>query len=202
MGNHRGLPLLYTPVSVDVLNGGLVNDKLTDTSGSTITTAVPGQTFDVAFSTTSSPPGVGKYTVSAPSGWQVANGGVCSVQGAGCQVAVTVSASAPAGTATVRVVSETGSSKLENNSLSLSIQIQAPTNDMTFQYAQNISDTLYANLPSSSVTFTYKPEFVFKNTSGGTLAISTTAVLGLTNLSYTVRHCGTFFQCCLFAPGW
>ncbi len=183
--NVAGKPNLSTPVSVDVLNGGLVNDKLTDTSGSTITTAVPGQTFDVAFSTTSSPPGVGKYTVSAPSGWQVANGGVCSVQGAGCQVAVTVSASAPAGTATVRVVSETGSSKLASNSLSLSIQIQAPTNDMTFQHAQNISDTLYANLPSSSVTFTYKPEFVFKNRSGGTLAISTTAVLGLTNLSYT-----------------
>ena len=185
--NVSGQANLSTPASVDVVNGGLVNDKLTDGSGSTITTATPGQTINVAFSTTSTPPGVGKYTVSAPSGWQVANGGVCSVttNKASCNVAATVPATAPNGMATLNIASEEGSSKLESDSLSLTIQASAPTNDMTFQYAQNISDTLYANLPSQSVTFTYKPEFMFENTSGGTLAITAADVSGLTNLTYT-----------------
>ncbi|MGH8225158.1 MAG: beta-1,3-glucanase family protein [Gammaproteobacteria bacterium] len=183
--NVSGKPNLGTPVSVDVINGGLVNDKLTNSSGGTITTATPGQTINVAFSTNSTPPGVGKYTVAAPSGWTVANGGVCSVQGADCNVAVTVSPSAPNGMATLNIASEDGSSKLESDSLSLTIQAQTPTDDMTFQYAQNISNTLYANLPSPSVTFTYQPQFVFKNTSAGTLSITAADVSGLTGVTYT-----------------
>ncbi|MGH8274615.1 MAG: hypothetical protein ACRES9_10290 [Gammaproteobacteria bacterium] len=183
--NVNGKANLSTPAPVEVVNGGLVNDKLTNGSGSTITTATPGQTINVAFSTTSTPPGAGKYTVSAPSGWQVANGGVCLVQGAKCNVAATVPATALNGEVTIKVASEKGSSKLESDSLPLTIQAQKPTDDMSFQYAQNITKTLYANLPSQPVTFTYQPEFVFKNTSGKTLAITAADVTGLTNLTYT-----------------
>lgn len=176
---------LDAPASVDVINGGLVNDGLTNASGATITTATPGETIEVAFGTTSTPPGVGKYTVGAPDGWQVANGGVCMVQGARCSVVVTVPAGTPEGTATINIASEEGSSPLESSSLSLAIQAQPSADDMTFQYAQNFAETLYANLPAQATLFTYKPEFVFKNTSGKTLDITSADLSGLTNPSYT-----------------
>ncbi|MGA7964855.1 MAG: beta-1,3-glucanase family protein [Gammaproteobacteria bacterium] len=181
----KSKPNLASPVAIDVLNGGLVSDKLTNVSGSAITVAAPGQTVNVAFTTTSTPPGVGQYTVSAPSGWQMTNGGVCPVQGVDCTVTATVPASAPNGLVAIQVASEEGSSRLESDRLSFSIQSQPPTEDMTFQYAQNVSDTLYANLPSQSVTFTYKPEFVFKNTSQRTLDITAAPILGLSSLTYT-----------------
>ena len=172
------------PISV-VANSGEVDVQLTSVSGTAITTATPGQTIGVAFTTTTTPPGAGEYTVAAPTGWTVGNSGVCSVsvQSPTCRVSVTVAANAN-GPYDLSITAGQGSSPLSATSLPISVQAQPPTSGMAVDLAQNISDTLYANLPSQAITFTYQPVFLFKNTSGGSLSIDTVNVSGLTNVQY------------------
>lgn len=176
----NGTANLPKPVSVNVINGGRVDVQLTSASGTTITAAAPGQTIDVAFSTTTTPVGTGQYTVTAPSGWQVGNSGKCSIdsQNTSCKVPVTVASGASNGPYSMAIGAELGSSTLSRGVLSISVQSQPPSNDMAFYLSQNISDTLYANSAGSSQTFTYQPVFLFKNTSGSTLSISSPSVSG------------------------
>ena len=179
-------PNLSSPVSVSVVNGGRVDVQLTSASGSVITAAAPGQTVDVAFSTITTPAGTGQYTVTAPSGWQLGNNGVCNISSTStsCKVPVTVASGAANGPYSLAIGAELGSSLLSSGVLSLSVQSQAPSNDMSFDLSQNISDTLYANSSSSSKIFTYQPIFLFKNTSGSTLSIGSVSASGLSNVTY------------------
>lgn len=176
----NGVGNLASPASVNVFNGGRVDVQLTSLSGSVITAAAPGQTVDVALSTTTTPAGTGQYTVSAPSGWQIGNNGVCNISSTStsCKVPVTVASGAANGPYNIAIGAELGSSSLSRGILSLSVQSQAPSNDMAFDLSQNISDTLYANSSGSSKTFTYQPVFLFKNTSGSTLNISSVSASG------------------------
>lgn len=175
--NVNGTANLPAPVAVGVVNGGRVDVQLTNTSGSPISTAQPSQTVEVAFSTTTTPKAIGKYTVTAPSGWTIGNGAACSFTGSNssCKVPVTVAAKAASGAYTISIVPENGSSELSATSLPLTVQNQPSSNTMTFDLAQNIAETLYANLPSQATTFTYNPVFLFKNPST-TASLSITAV--------------------------
>lgn len=195
--------------AVNVTSAGLVDDVLTDSSGLATYTAAPGDPLAVTFSSTSNPPGVGAYTVSAPAGWQVAGGGVCNIpngQASNCSVDLTVPASAEIGTtAYIQIASVDGSSPLSNDYLPVEI---APTPSLAaaanpnfkFLYAENIARTLYANLPGSTPTFTYKPVFTFKNF-GASITISSVTVKGLSQGSLTYQ-CGTSSsKTCTLATG-
>lgn len=184
--NVNGAANLASPASVAVANGGTVSVQLTDSSGAPITAVAPGQTINVTFSAATMPTGDGEYTVTAPSGWTLANGAVCSVnaQSASCTLPVTVAASAVNGTNDLTIAAAEGSSALSTTLLPISVQAQTPSGGMTLYLAQNISDTLYANLPSQATTFTYQPVFLFQNTSGGSLTVNSVTANGLTNVQH------------------
>lgn len=184
--NVNGAANLASPASVAVANGGTVTVQLTNASGAAITAAAPGQAINVAFSTATTPAGDGEYTVTAPSGWTLGNGGVCTVTGqsTSCTVPVTVAAGAVNGINDLTIASAEGSSALSTTLLPISVQAQTPSGGMTLYLSQNVSDTLYANLPSQATTFTYQPAFVFQNTSGGTLTINSVTANGLTNVQH------------------
>lgn len=72
----------------------------------------------------------------------------------------------------IHIAPQSGSSRLVDGHFP--IQVVPPVSNallgvsqdgLRFEYVENIARTLYVNLPSSSVTFTYKPTFTFKNTS-------------------------------------
>ncbi|MGH8161483.1 MAG: Ig-like domain-containing protein, partial [Gammaproteobacteria bacterium] len=186
----NGTPGLKLPVAVQVVNGGQVDVQLTSAAGTAITATAPGQTIDVAFSTKSNPLGVGDYTITAPSGWQVANNGVCNINSSttSCKVAVNVPGTAANGLYDIKIAPEGGSSPLSTDTLPIHVQSTPPTpaNDLVFDLAQNISDTLYAAPSGTAPTSTYVPVFLFKNTSGNSLTIDNgkLAVNGLANLQY------------------
>lgn len=73
---------------------------------------------------------------------------------------------------------------ITSSPVTLTVTAPTPVSDMAFYLAQNITDTLYANLPSQTQTFTYVPVFLFQNTSGGTLSITGGTVSGLSALQY------------------
>ncbi len=183
----NGTPNLSSPVSINVVNGGRVDVQLTSASGTVITAAAPGQTVDVAFSTTTTPAGTGQYTVTAPSGWQVGNSGVCNISSTStsCKVPLTVASNAANGPYNIAMGAELGSSSLSPEVLTLSVQSQTPTNDLTYERTQNFSKTLYANQSGSSgPTSTYIPVFLFKNTSGGSLTVTSVSASALGTVKY------------------
>lgn len=186
----NGVANLSSPVSVDVVNGGEVTVQLVQVlSGGSdvpVTQLTPGETVDVLFMTTTNPAGVGEYTVTVPSGWTLGNGGVCSInqQTSMCMVPITVAANAANGPYSVTIAAQSGSSPLSATSLPITVQATPPTSEMAFDLAQNLSDTLYANIQGHGPTFTYQPIFFFKNTSGNSLLIDTVNVSGLTNVQY------------------
>lgn len=179
-------------VNVEVINGGIVKDDLTDSSGVPITSASPGQSVDVAFATDSSPLGVGTYTVEVPDGWTIDGDDSCELpgnQGSGCKVHLTAPADGPIGvTDYIRLAPQSGSSRLADDYLPVQLDLDrtaathaGASRALHFEYAQNISQTVYANLPGKTPTFTYHSSFTFRNTSGSTVHVAKADIQGLKN---------------------
>jgi hypothetical protein len=73
---------------------------------------------------------------------------------------------------------------------------------LELSYEENIAETLYYNDASSSAQFTYKPVFVFKNTSGSSVTVNTVDVNDasyLTNVSYQCNGVSQALPCSLDA---
>lgn len=190
-------PNLPAPVAVKVVNGGQVRAQLTSASGTVIQAAGVGQTFYVSFSTTTKERvAAGRYTVTAPDGWSLGNDGVCDInaQNSSCRVPVTVASNAESTFYGIKLDAAEDSSLLSPFLLPLFVgavrsagaHLAADGPGFKERYsplptyvAQNISETLY-----SGPEFTYKPVFIFKNTSKDTLHISTVTATGLTGVKY------------------
>lgn len=180
--------------SVEVVNDGVVDDTLTDTSGASVAQVTPGQTLMVTFSSSSNPAGVGQYTVIAPTGWTINGSAVCTLPGSSgsdCQVKLVVPANETLGVKDyVKLSAQSGSSRLENMYFPVDV-VQSgtpsggtPAGGLAFQYAENISDTVYANLPGQTPAFTYNVRYTFKNMSGGTVNVDSAATQGLSGVQY------------------
>lgn len=185
---------LVETTSVEVVNDGVVDAILTDTSGATVTRATPGQTLTVVFGSTTSPAGVGQYTVVAPKGWTVDGSAACSLpssSGSDCKVKLVVPGTESIGVKDyVKLTAQSGSSRLENAYFPVDI-VQpgatsggTPASGLTFEYAENISDTVYANLPGQTPAFTYDVRYTFRNMSGATLSIDSAVTQGLSAMQY------------------
>ncbi len=73
---------------------------------------------------------------------------------------------------------------------------------LELSYEENIAETLYYNDASSSAQFTYKPVFVFKNTSGSSVTVNTVDVSDtayLTNVAYQCNGVSKALPCTLSA---
>lgn len=195
---------------VEVVSQGTVNDQLTDMSGNPTDTTSPGQSLRVAFDASSQQAAQGQYTVTAPEGWTVAGSGTCTFPATGstCSVELQVPADAPMGiTEYIHVASQSGSSRLEDDYFP--VQVEPPASNallagsqdaLQFEYAENISRTLYANLPNAGVKFTYKPVFTFKNTSSSLITLTSVTVNGLDSVNYTCDP-ATSSSSCQVSPG-
>lgn len=181
--------------SVEVVNDGMVDDVLTDASGTPVAEATPGQTLLVTFSSSTNPAGVGQYTVIAPTGWTIDGSAVCSLpssSGPNCKVKLVVPATETLDvTDYVKLTAQSGSSRLENMYFPVDVVqsaavalIGAPASGLTFEYAENISDTVYANLPGQTPAFTYNVRYTFRNTSGGTVNVDSAATQGLSGVQF------------------
>ena len=183
--------------SVEIINDGLVNDALTDSSGAPIGSVSPGQPVDVAFTTNSNPLGVGRYTVEVPEGWTIDGDVSCDLpgnQGTSCKVHLTAPVDGSIGvTDYIRITPQSGSSRLADDYLPVVLDLDrsagalgGTSRGLHFEYAQNISRTVYANLKgdTKSPTFTYHASFTFKNTSGAKVTIKTADIQGLKAVKY------------------
>lgn len=158
---------------VEVVSRGLVTGKLTDLSGAATDTTSPGGSFLVVLSAAAHPLSVGQYTVSGPDGWTIDGSDKCTFPESDyvCKVKMAVPADAPMGiTDYVHVQAQSGSARLDGSYFPINVEPPFATTTtlvggtggaLTLDYAENISQTLYADSSSPDVTFTYKPQFTF-----------------------------------------
>lgn len=167
-------------------------------------TANQGDTITITL--TASDGGLGEYTVSIPALWNPSNSGICKIETANgtCDITATVPANQSQGVVEFAVTNKlTGSSALNNSTVSVNINNppEPTSSKVTFDYETNIGETLYYNT-SGSPTFTYKPEFVFTNTSGESVTIETVDINDtnyLTNVSYECNGTAQALPCTLAA---
>lgn len=189
----NGKPNLPDPIPVYVENGGRVYATLTSTSGAPIETVDPGQTFEVSFSghSTSQQTAAGQYTVTAPDGWALGDNGACTIAEnyPSCEVSVTAPANAAPNAYGLELAKAAGSSLLSPYLLVVSVRdlslgdTETSTDDhLPLYLAQNIAQTLYTGTGAGGTPFNYQPVFLFENTSGKKLTISSVSVSGLTNV--------------------
>ncbi len=189
----NGKPNLPSPVPVYVENGGRVYATLTSTSGAPIEAADPGETFNVSFSahSTSQQVATGLYTVTAPDGWAVGGNGACTIDEnyPSCEVSVTVPANAAPSAYGLELSKAAGSSLLSPYLLVVSVEnlslgsTETATDDhLPLYLAQNIAETLYTGTGVDGTPFNYRPVFLFKNTSGKKLTITSVSATALTTV--------------------
>ena len=158
---------------VEVISRGLVSGSLVDLSGNPIDTISPGQSFQLKLSAVGHPLTAGEYTVFPPDGWTVDGSDSCIFPTSDyvCTVTMQVPAGAPMGiTDFIHVGAQSGAARLADSYFPIDVEppstssalLASPKKALTLEYAENVSQTLYADSSSPDVTFNYKPSFTFR----------------------------------------